>query len=94
MPAASRSRCDGPSTIDMAVVADRVTPLVGTPIVAEGLTHAPVEIWVESDDELRFEATRDVGWDRALVAGVQMGSSRLPMKWTQRRGGVCRSPVE
>jgi hypothetical protein len=75
----------GPSQIDVSVVGQRLTRLLGEPIVARGKHATPLNIRARAGagGEAEFELAGSIGWDTATVSGLQFGAARVPLRVTE-----------
>lgn len=75
----------GPSQIDVSVVGQRLTRLLGEPIVARGKHATPLNIRARAGTggEAEFELAGSIGWDTATVSGLQFGAARVPLRVTE-----------
>lgn len=76
-------QCDGPTSIDMSVVASKLSDILQTPVVARGISRHDIRIRMASREQTKFDVAGDLSWESASLAGVEMGPTRLPMHLTE-----------
>ncbi|WP_164100922.1 hypothetical protein [Candidatus Laterigemmans baculatus] len=78
-------RLQGPARIDARIAGERVTTLLGEPIQLAGVHQTPLQIRAVGGAErpAQFEILGSVGWDSGHVAGVNVGSSKVPLRVTE-----------
>ena len=83
----------GPANIRSDAVARRLTPLAGTTIEAAGVHGTDIKLRADRspDGDLGFRVDASLGWEVAEVAGVRLGETTVPIRWTDT--SVSVTPV-
>lgn len=75
----------GPARIDSQIAGERLTRLLGEPILMTGTHHTPLQIRAAStlagDEEI--DVVGSMGWDSGRVAGVNLGGAKIPLRVTE-----------
>ncbi|MEM9825445.1 MAG: hypothetical protein AAF958_02590 [Planctomycetota bacterium] len=71
---------DGQTQLDMADVADRLSPLTGIRMRAAGIVESPVSLHLHGGDENHFVIATEVGWQNAEIGGLQFGATRTQIQ--------------
>lgn len=75
----------GPAKLDSQIAGERLTRLLGEPILMTGTHHTPLQIRAAStpagDEEI--DIVGSVGWDRGQIAGVNLGGAKIPVRVTE-----------
>ena len=85
----------GPAKLKMEQVARLLTQLAGTEIRAEGIQETPLAVQAirDRDGHLTFTVTGNLGWESAQVAGLALGETSLPVRWTETSVSVSPSVI-
>ncbi|WP_149752603.1 hypothetical protein [Rubripirellula obstinata] len=87
----------GPVRLKMDQVGKLITPLVGTEINLSGVHETPFSVDLKQsfreNSPLELNAKADLGWDSGEVAGVQFGSTRVPIEVTQETISVIPTKI-
>lgn len=75
----------GPATIKMDVASQRITKLLGEPILARGKHATTLNLLVRGrkDQPENIELVGTVGWDAVEMTGVKIGPATVPLRVTQ-----------
>lgn len=78
-------RLQGPAKVDSRIAGERLTTLLGQPIRMTGSHQSPLQIHavgaVEGPEQI--EILGSIGWDFGHVAGVNFGSTKIPLRVTE-----------
>ena len=85
----------GPAKIKTEVVADRLSSLAGTAIEARGVhsTDLDLHAFRRPDGEFDFAINSSLGWESAMVAGVRLGETTVPLRMTDTSVTVAPAAV-
>lgn len=78
-------RLKGRAQLDMAKVANRLSVLTGTPIIAEGQHDSAIEIQYARGvrDTSAFTIISTIGWETVDTAGMLFGPAEIPIRMTE-----------
>ena len=89
-----RLAAKGPAKYDSRSVADKLTALTGTSVVARGVHTAEVQLSVDHRGvQTDWRADTSVGWDAASIGGLTFGSADVPVVIENDRVRIDRSVI-
>lgn len=86
-------RLSGPSRWKMDVLAARLSTLTGQSIQATGIYEAPLQFECASSESapITIVANGELGWDQCEVAGIRLGSTKMPFRMTEQSLKIART---
>lgn len=72
----------GPARIRSDEIARRLQDLIGQPILMTGTSEGPIDVQVKmhGDDPVDIVASGTLAWEKATIAGVEIGAASIPVK--------------
>lgn len=88
-------RLRGPTTLKMDQVAGLLASVTGMDIQAAGLHQSPIDIRVgmAKTGGVAFDIVGELGWEQAVVAGVELSESVVPFRMTEATVSIDQTIV-
>jgi len=95
LPSFHTVKLNGPANFKMPEVASRLSQLAGMAIQAEGVHQTPlaIEAHLQDDGSFDFLVAGHLGWESGEVAGVRLGESTVPFRFTETSISISPSRI-
>ncbi len=88
------AKLTGQTSIDTAILAQRLEPLIGQHIVLSGVHQGPIAVnYTETENAATWNASAEIGWKSGQLASIELGPAKIAVEANEQRLNILPTTI-